>query len=95
MIFSCIDRALRSLGDSVAASFFYQIERKSGLPREEFATKPLEIIKCLEELLGVAGSKIIERLIVQEIRNTFNLPSSNATTLEVAIKAAKKNFLLS
>lgn len=91
-IFACIEKALKSLGESVAASIFYQIEKKFNFPREEFASRPIEFIRCLEEFLGVAGSKIIERLIVQEIRTQFELTGSNYT-LEDAITAAKKDFL--
>jgi hypothetical protein len=94
LVFNCIDKALKSLGESVAMSFFYQIEKNFHFPREEFVARPLEFIKCLEEFLGVAGSKIIERLIVQEIRSTFDIPTSSSNaTLEGTIREAKKNFL--
>ncbi len=94
LIFNCIEKALKSLGESVALSFFYQIEKNFHFPKEEFVTRPLEFIKCLEEFLGVSGSKIIERLIVQEIRSTFDLPASSSNaTLEGAIAEAKKDFL--
>jgi len=94
LVFNCIDKALKSLGESVAQSFFYQIEKNFHFPREEFVARPLEFIKCLEEFLGVAGSKIIERLIVQEIRSAFDLQTASSnSTLEVTIREAKKNFL--
>ena len=63
LIFNCIEKALHSLGESVASAFFYQIENKFRFPKEEFASKPIEFIKCLKELLGVSGSATIERLM--------------------------------
>ncbi|HVB11559.1 MAG TPA: hypothetical protein VNE86_00395 [Nitrososphaerales archaeon] len=93
-IFICIEKALQSLGESVGLSFFYQIEKKFHFPREEFASKPIEFMKCLEELLGTSGSVIVERLIVREIRSAFNLRASPSnSTMEGAIAEAKKNFL--
>ena len=94
MIFACIEKALKTLGDGVSVSFFYQIEKKFGLPKEEFVSKPIEFIRCLEQILGVAGSQIIERLIVQEIRSTFEL-QGQIPTLNSAIESAKKSFLTS
>lgn len=91
MIFSCVERALKSLGDDVAISFFYQIEKKFCLPREELVSRPLELIHCLEQLLGVAGSRIIEKKIVHEIEIDFDL--SSTTSLERAITSAKRKFL--
>jgi hypothetical protein len=92
MIFACIEKALKTLGEGVAVSFFYQIEKKFGLPKEEFVSKPIELISCLEQLLGDAGSQVIEKLIVQEIKTTFQLQGS-ALTLESAIKSARRSFL--
>jgi len=54
-IFNCIEKAVQSLGESVAF-ILYQIEKKFHFPREEFASKPMEFMKCLKELLGVSGS---------------------------------------
>lgn len=91
MIFSCIEKALKSLGDDVAVSFFYQIEKKFGLSRVELVSRPIEFINCLEQLLGVSGSKIIEKKIVQEIETAFDLRAT--ASLEAAITSAKRKFL--
>ncbi|MHB1868023.1 MAG: hypothetical protein ACYCPP_03660 [Nitrososphaerales archaeon] len=93
-IFICIEKAFESLGESVALSFFYQIENKFHFPREEFAAKPIEFMNCLKELLGNSGSVIIERLIVREIRSAFNLRvSPSNATMEGAVAEAKRKFL--
>lgn len=95
-MFECIDRALRSLGDSVAISFYYHVESRYGLPKEEFASRPLEFVKYLSEFLGATGSSIIEKLILKEIRSSFNLvQSSRNATLDGAIEEARQTFLAS
>jgi hypothetical protein len=93
-IFSCIEKALQPLGQSVALAIFYQIENKFWLPREEFVSRPVEFARCLKEFLGQSGGTTIERLIVNEIRSTFGLvPSQSNSTLVGVIAEAKKDFL--
>ncbi len=94
LISNCVEKALQSLGEDVATSFFYQIEKKFQFTKEEFASKPLEFTKYLREFLGTSGADIIERLIVQQIRSAFDLSVSPSTkTLEGAVAEAKKSFL--
>ena len=95
-IFECIERALKKLGESVTASILYQIEEKYKLPREEFASRPLELVKCLRTFLGPSGSTLVEKLIRKEIIASFALnPSGSSSSLEVMIEDARKVFLTS
>ncbi len=92
-ISECIEKALDSLGEGVKQSFFHQIIEKYHLPREQFASRPAEIIEHLEEILGPTGSAVVERLIVREIRNKFGLEFRGNMKLSVVIQEARSKFL--
>ncbi|MDA4131047.1 MAG: hypothetical protein OK457_09775 [Thaumarchaeota archaeon] len=93
-IFLCIDNALGSLGEGVKQSFYHQLKERSNLTADKFATKPLELIGDLRDILGTAGSSIVEKLIVREIRRSFGLNFHNGVRLSDAIAEAKKAFLV-
>jgi len=93
-IFQCIDRALGSLGEGVKESFYHQMKERSNLTVDKFATRPLELIENLREILGTAGSSIVEKLIIREIRLSFGLNLRHGTGLMQAISEAKKSFLI-
>jgi hypothetical protein len=93
-IFDCIEKALNTLGVSVASSVLYQIEKRYQFPREEFASRPIDLVKYLRAFLGASGSAVVERLIVKEIVTTFNLSSSRLnSSLEQVVEEARKGFL--
>ncbi len=89
----CIEKALDSLGEGVKQSFYFQIKEKYDLPKEQFASRPTEIIEHLEEILGPTGSSVVERLIVREIRNMFGLEFRENVSLSEAIQQARARFL--
>lgn len=89
----CIEKALDSLGAGVRQSFYFQIIEKHDLPREQFAIRPSEVIKHLEEILGPTGSSLVERLIVREIRTEFALEFREGVSLSEAIQQARTKFL--
>ncbi len=92
-ISQCIDKALDSLGEGVKQSFYYQIEERFQLPKDEFASRPEDVIEDLREILGPTGSSSVERLIVKEIRKEFGLDSSDQAALSVVINEARRKFL--
>ena len=61
----CIEKALDSLGEGVKQSFYFQIKREDYLPKEQFASRPTEIIEHLEQIPVPTGSSVVERLIVK------------------------------
>ena len=92
--FDCIEKALNTLGVSVATSVLYQIEKRYQFPREEFASRPIDLVKYLRAFLGASGSAVVERLIVKEIVATFSLSSSQSnSSLEQVVEEAMKTFL--
>lgn len=63
------------------------------MPKEEFASRPTEIIEHLQEILGATGSALVERLIVREIRKEFLLDGSNSAALTSVINQARSKFM--
>jgi hypothetical protein len=92
-ISQCIGRALDSLGEGIKQSLYYQIQQKYNLPREQITFKPREVIKHLEQILGATGSLFVEKLIIREIRNSFELEFECNIPLTTVIIEARKKFL--
>jgi hypothetical protein len=93
-IFECIDKALGSLGEGVKQSFYHQMKERSNLTIDKFAMKPQDLIENLRQILGVSGSTIVERLIIQEIKSSFGLKLPAGINLPEAISEARKSFLV-
>ena len=92
-ISQCIDRALDAFGEGVKESLYYQIKKQYDVPREQFASRPAEIIEDLEKFLGPTGSQFVERLVVREISKSFGLKFGENTSLSTAINEARNKFL--
>lgn len=85
-VLECVDRGLASLGESSRQAIYWHFERSFGLTREEILRDPQEFKRVLEEMFGI-GARVLERLIVMEIRSEFKLPSK-VESFEQAIKKA-------
>lgn len=92
-ISQCIDRALDTFGEGVKESLYYQIEKQYNIPKEEFVSKPAEIIEHLKKFLGATGSEFVEKLVVREIGKSFGLRFDVNTSLSIAINEARSKFL--
>jgi len=92
-ISQCIDKALDTFGEGVKESLYYQIKKQYNVPREQFVSRPAEIIEDLEKFLGPTGSKFIEKLVVREIGKSFGLKFDENTSLSTAINEARNKFL--
>jgi hypothetical protein len=92
-ISQCIDRALDTFGEGVKESLYYQIKKQYNVPKEQFVSKPAEIIEDLEKFLGATGSKFVERLVVREIGKSFGIRFGENTSLSTAINEAQNKFL--
>ena len=93
-IFACIEEALSNLGEGVTEAMFYQIRQRCSLPTAEFASRPAKLLKCLEDMLGSAGSKVVEGLIVREIRSAFGFAQSSPKIgLVQMIAEARQRYL--
>lgn len=96
IIFECIDRGLSSIfGEDAVRALYFAAQQKFGVSKEDLDKRPVELIGCLEEILGNAGSALIEKAIIGEIRSEFNINEVKAELhLSEAIELAKKSFLL-
>jgi hypothetical protein len=92
-IFQCIDRALGSLGEGVKQSFYHQMKERSNLTVDKFAARPLDMVQNLRDILGVAGSSIVEKMILREINSSFGMHLSSEVTFPEAVSEARKAFL--
>jgi hypothetical protein len=81
------------MGEGVTQSFYYRIEREYGLSKEEMASKPEVVIEHLRQILGPAGTALVERLIVREIRKDFGLDFKENLPLSTALRQARTKFL--
>ncbi len=90
-LFSCIDKALSSiLGRLAIESFYYLIDTNYGLPKSKFPEKPLELIEHLKKILGPLAFRAIERVMVTEIKEAFEIEDGETELLKVIETAQRK-----
>jgi hypothetical protein len=70
-IIDCIYKALDTFGPGTKATIYYQLREIHHLTSLDLQSKPNVMIDHLREILGGAGSMLIERLIVKEIKGFF------------------------
>lgn len=93
-LFDCLDKALTAtLGKTTITTFYYAIQEKYHFPESDFPIKPNEVITCLKEIIGEIGFRVLERPIIAQIKQTFEIMES-VTDLQTAIDLAKRNYLL-
>lgn len=86
-----MDRALSSvLGRQAIEAFYYLIETNYGLPKSKFPEKPLELIEHLKKILGPLAFRAIERVMVTEIKETFEIKDGATELLKVVETAERK-----
>jgi len=90
-ILECVDTALKKLGETVAKSIFFYLKKDFSLERFEIPKKPEAFEKALASVFGEQGAKVIEKLILAEIRNNFQLKNSSNSTFKEAIAIIKKS----
>ena len=92
-LFLCIDKALGSLGEGVKQSFYHQMKERSNLTIDKFAARPLDVIQNLREILGVAGSSIVEKMIIREMNASFGTALSSGVSFPEAVQQARNAYL--
>jgi len=63
------------------------------LPRNDFQKKPLDVLEGLKQFLGESGFPIVERAILQNVRETFRIREGKGLGIFQIIELAKKNYL--
>ncbi|HYB04606.1 MAG TPA: hypothetical protein VED17_09090 [Nitrososphaerales archaeon] len=92
-IFQCIDRALNTLGENAKLALYYQIGSKLNLDAKQFPTRPLDVAESLHKILGDSGYVFIERLMIREIKVTFDLHLKEGMSFSQVVSHAREKFL--
>jgi len=93
-ISECVDTALKKLGENVNKSIYYYLEKDFNLERFEIPKKPEVFEKALTTIFGEQAAKTIEKLILVEIRNTFQLKRGSTLTFKEAVRVIKNSCIL-
>jgi hypothetical protein len=88
-----MDRALNTLGENAKLALYYQIGSKLKLDVSQFPSRPLGVAESLHEILGNAGYSFMEKLIIREIKATFNLHLQEGMPLTQVVSHAREKFL--
>ena len=87
-ILQYIDIGLDSFGENVRVVLYWKMERELGLMRENIPARPEIFVKSLQMMFG-AGTRIVERTLIKEIKRSsgiLNLPSDNLADAIVELK---------
>ena len=86
-----VEQGLAVLGESVAQTIFYNLEKRYSLKRPDLLRKPDRFIEALQDMFD-SGATTIERLIIQSIctRTGLKTDKLNDPTLSHCIKQARK-----
>jgi hypothetical protein len=90
-ILECVDSALRKLGESVSKSIYYYLKKDFNLERSEILDRPEIFEKALTSTFGKQGAKMIEKLIMVEIGNSFQLRRGSSLTFKEAVVTIKSS----
>ena len=71
-IYSCIERSLNSLGETVKYAILWHVERTCNVSKENFIEKPDRFTAALKKIFGEAA-EILEKMIVDEIKKSFGV----------------------
>jgi len=85
-ISECVDTALKKLGDNVNKSLYHSLEKDFNLDRFEIPKKPEIFEKAITTIFGERRAKTIEKLILVEVRKTFQLKKGSTLTFKEAVR---------
>ena len=81
-----------TLGKTTITTFYFAIQERYQIPESEFPQKPNQVILGLKEILGEVGFRVLERPMMSQIKQTFEI-MENVHDLQMAIDLAKRNYL--
>ncbi len=93
ILLQCIDNALTKFGEGVRKSIYYYLKRDFGLDKESIPRKLHDFQKALTSIFGEQGAKIIERMILTELKNTLQLESQRNLTFKELVKQLRETKL--
>ena len=71
-VLRCIDEGLSSIGTAGRQTIYWYLAQKLDLKRETIPDHPNEFLSALKKLFG-QGAGILEKTIVRQLRQTFNV----------------------
>ncbi|MFP3985679.1 MAG: NitrOD5 domain-containing protein [Candidatus Bathyarchaeia archaeon] len=89
-ILQCVDTALKKFGENVSESIYYYLKKDFNLEKTEIPAKPEVFVKALTFIFGDQGAKIIEKQIITEIENNFQLKKDSFKETVSIIKKTSK-----
>ena len=75
--------------ESAKYVIYHYVEKNFRLRREEIPEHPEVFKQAVTSIFGEEGSKIIEKLIVQKMIQTFKLKNKSKLTFGEAVQAVK------
>jgi hypothetical protein len=91
-LLQCIDRGIEPFGSNLKHSIFWKMSILHNYSKQEVIQNPTILISVIRETLG-DSSAAVEKSIVREIRNTFNLEREDSRDLAGAIEGAKRQII--
>ena len=90
-ILEYIDRGLDTFGVNVRMFLYWKMEKDLHLRREEIPEKPESFTKAIENFFG-AGSRIVERTLIKELKHCPGIKTLHTDNLADAITDMRKRL---
>ena len=90
-ILECIDRGLDTFGANVRMVLYWKMEKDLNLRREDIPEKPETFTKSIENLFG-AGSRIVERTLIKQLKQSSGIKSLPSDNLADTITELRKRL---
>jgi hypothetical protein len=92
-LLQCVDRALDKFGSNSKQATYWALMTKEGVSSDTIVSSPEALSRILAEIFGEEGSKIVEKTIIEEIKQVFSLedPSSHYS-LDSALEVARREM---
>jgi len=68
----CVDRGLGALGEAARRLVYWFLDSKIHMKKDQIPDEPVEFVGALESLFG-QGAGLLEKRIIRELEQTFNL----------------------
>lgn len=92
-ILECVDTVLQKFGESVQKSIYYYLKKDFNLGKGEIPNKPEAFESALTSIFGEQGSRVIEKLILLEIKNSFKLERDSDLTFNKAVTMIRNSSI--
>jgi len=84
----CVERALSRYGGTTNQVVFWNFEKKFNLQKEDLSKHPEKFVESIEGMFG-AGSRTVEKTIIEEIKSSLPLGKIDDSNLVTTLKQAR------